>query len=61
MKPVPGDNLMADSVAALRSFNKALDAAYGPCADDRREMSAEEGKGTLADMIAFVRQPSAAA
>lgn len=61
VKPVPGDNLMADSIVALRSFSNALDAAYGPRADDRREMSAEEGKGTLADIIAFVRQPSAAA
>ncbi len=58
-KPVGGEDPIASSVAKLREFRASLDRAYGPGADGSREMDVENGMGTLADIIAFVRKPAA--
>lgn len=45
------------SIARLTGFCANLDKAYGPCADDRREMRVTpfEHKGTLDDVVSFAR------
>ena len=54
LKPLQGADQAADSVAALERFRDRLDAAYGPCADERRTMDiAKDGGSTLAELIAF--------
>ncbi|MCY4504174.1 MAG: type I-E CRISPR-associated protein Cas7/Cse4/CasC [Alphaproteobacteria bacterium] len=41
------------SVVALEDFRDRLDAAYGPCADERCVMNCLAGTGTLADLAGF--------
>lgn len=54
LKPLQGADQAADSVAALERFRDRLDAAYGPCADERCTMDiAKDGGSTLAELIAF--------
>ena len=53
LKPVTGSNQGEQSIAALEDFRDRLDAAYGPCADDRRIMNVEQGRGTLNDLLEF--------
>jgi CRISPR system Cascade subunit CasC len=53
-RAVQGEDLVAASIAALRTFRAALEAAYGPAADRQKEM--EVGvSGSLADIVAFAR------
>ena len=54
LKPIAGDDQGAKSITTLAGFRERLDAAYGPCADDRYVMDVESGKGTLRDLVAFV-------
>ena len=53
LKPVTGFDQGGQSIAALEGFRDRLDAAYGPCADDRRTMNVEQGQGTLGDLLEF--------
>ena len=53
LKPVTGSDQGGQSIAALEGFRDRLDAAYGPCANDRRTMDVEKGQGTLGDLLAF--------
>ena len=53
LKPISGHDQSLDSVVALRRFRDRLDAAYGPCADERYEVDCETGEGTLAGLIGF--------
>ena len=53
LKPVTGSDQGGQSIAALEGFRDRLDAAYGPCADDRRTMNVEQDQGTLGDLLEF--------
>ena len=53
-KPVPGSDLLKDSVEALRCWRDALDGAYGANAEAHVEMTVP-GTGTLADIVGFCR------
>ena len=53
LRPVGNDDQGRQSIEALESFRNRLDAAYGPCADERYTMSVEQGQGTLDELIAF--------
>ena len=55
LKPVGGADQGSHSVRALEGFRDRLDAAYGPCADDRCVMNAvdETGAGTLRELVVF--------
>ena len=53
LKPVTGSDQGGKSIASLEGFRDRLDAAYGPCADDRRTMNVEQGQGTLDDLLEF--------
>lgn len=54
LKPVEATDQAAGSIEALERFRDRLDAAYGPCADERYTMDiAKDGGSTLAELIAF--------
>ncbi|MDB5369344.1 MAG: CRISPR-associated protein Cse4 [Roseomonas sp.] len=53
-RPVAGQDLMADSVQALKSFRIAMDHAYGQTPEAEAEMLVG-GAGTLSAIIAFCR------
>ena len=50
--PVTGDNLMADSIKALRAFRGNVDTAYCVTPEPSIEMEVG-GSGTLADIVTF--------
>lgn len=55
-RPVPGSDVMADSVKELTKFRAALDAGYGKgCAAE--QIMHVGVSGSLADIIAFCREP----
>ena len=56
LEPVRGADQGRQSIAALEDLRDRLDAAYGPCADDRCAMNVESGEGTLQEVIAFAVQ-----
>jgi CRISPR system Cascade subunit CasC len=56
-RPISGEDLMVESIRAFRTFRANLDAAYGASSDATAEMEIG-GKGTLADIIAFFRDPA---
>jgi CRISPR system Cascade subunit CasC len=51
---VTGDDLMAESIKALRKFRCALKEAYGPACDGETEMEVG-ATGNLAEIVAFAR------
>jgi CRISPR system Cascade subunit CasC len=51
-RPVTGDDLMANSIAALRTFRGNLDTAYHVSPEPSVEMEVG-GTGTLADIVTF--------
>ncbi len=53
LKPVTGEDQGGRSIECLENFRDRLDAAYGPCADDRCTMNVAVGEGTLRDLIDF--------
>jgi CRISPR system Cascade subunit CasC len=54
-RPVSGDDLMKESIAALGTFRADMEKAYGPAADASAEMQVG-GTGTLADIVAFFQE-----
>ncbi len=55
LKPVRGNDLMSDAIAALEKQRENFDRMYGDCADERRAMNAHTGEGaTLEEIIDFV-------
>lgn len=58
LKPVKpyGDQDMLDlAVHAIERRYQNFDKVYGPCADARKSLNVEKGKGSLAELIAFVQ------
>jgi CRISPR system Cascade subunit CasC len=55
-RPVRGDDLIGDSIAALEATSEAMDKAYGACADAHETMNAPAGIGSLASIQTFVTQ-----
>ena len=53
LDPIAGGDHASRSIEQLESFRDRLDAAYGPCADDRYTMNVSTGAGTLQDLITF--------
>ena len=53
LKPITGNDQGTQSITALEDFRDRLDAAYGPCADERCAMNVAAGEGTLRDLITF--------
>ncbi|PIX83189.1 MAG: type I-E CRISPR-associated protein Cas7/Cse4/CasC, partial [Nitrospirae bacterium CG_4_10_14_3_um_filter_70_108] len=51
LKPVKGDDLLAQAVSRLNEAVSNMDQVYGACADQRCSLNAEIGEGSLADVI----------
>jgi len=57
LKPVRDTNdPLATAIKQLQDQRDKFDAVYGKCADDRRELNAETGEGSLQAIIDFVSQ-----
>jgi CRISPR system Cascade subunit CasC len=55
VRPVQDADLAAASVAQLEDWRAKLDHAYGPAAEASITMNVAEGRGTLAEIVAFCR------
>lgn len=53
LKPISRTDYAKRSIEELEGLRNRLDAAYGPCADERYEMNCIDGHGTLVDLIQF--------
>jgi CRISPR system Cascade subunit CasC len=53
VRPVYGQDQIADSIKALRTFRKSLDAIYGPQSHASTEVDVTTGRGTLDDLVAL--------
>ena len=54
LKPIEGKDQAEASIKALERYRDRLDAAYGPCASERRTMDVEnDDGGTLAQIVEF--------
>ena len=53
LRPIKDQDQGQSSIQQLEEYRVRLDAAYGPCADDRCTMNVESGEGTLSDLLAF--------
>lgn len=55
-KAVEGTDLMAESVKAMEDMVSRMDNAYGVAFDGHEVMDLASGKGSLADIIAFIEE-----
>ncbi|MBU2550110.1 MAG: type I-E CRISPR-associated protein Cas7/Cse4/CasC [Proteobacteria bacterium] len=54
LKPVGGTDYLAESIEHLEATCGRMDAAYGPCADERKVMNVFSGQGALEGILNFV-------
>ncbi|MDD4566785.1 MAG: type I-E CRISPR-associated protein Cas7/Cse4/CasC [Methanoculleus chikugoensis] len=54
LTPLQDANLLGSAISALKETRNKMDAAYGGCSDDWREMNAYSGEGTLQEVLDFV-------
>lgn len=54
LKPVFGDDQVAEAIRKLREQAANFDRVYGPCADSRAELNAVTGEGNFNELIAFI-------
>jgi CRISPR system Cascade subunit CasC len=58
-KPIRGEDLLTQSIAALEQTAQQMDTAYGGCFDSEETMNVAAGKGTLENVIAFAIERTA--
>ncbi|QYZ66748.1 MAG: CRISPR-associated protein Cse4 [Gammaproteobacteria bacterium (ex Lamellibrachia satsuma)] len=51
LKPIGGNDLLAQSIQNINETVKKMDQVYGACADRRCSLNAETGEGSLQDII----------
>ncbi|GFE57225.1 type I-E CRISPR-associated protein Cas7/Cse4/CasC [Geobacter sp. AOG1] len=56
LKPVRGEDILAQSIKELERRRENFDKVYGPCADGFKTMNAETGMGSLGDILTFVTE-----
>jgi len=56
VRPRGEQDMLALAVQALRQRLDNFDKVYGPCADSRCHFDAEKGEGSLAEVVAFVKE-----
>ena len=61
LKPVAGEDYLAESIANLGSVRRTMDAVYGPTSEASYVLDATAGEGTLAGLLDFVGAPLAEA
>ena len=53
LNPIAGSDQGSRSIEKLEGFCDQLDAAYGPCAENRYTMDVSKGEGTLQELTTF--------
>ncbi len=56
VKPFDDEDMFEKSVKAITTRYENFDKVYGACADARYEINVEEGKGSLAALVGFVKE-----
>lgn len=56
LKPVRGEDILAQSIKELEKRRENFDKVYGPCADGFKTMNAETGEGSLENILTFVTE-----
>ncbi len=56
LKPVRGEDVMNKAISEIETKRDAMEKVYGPCADATKTMNAETGKGSLQEIISFVKE-----
>ncbi|MBK5274777.1 MAG: type I-E CRISPR-associated protein Cas7/Cse4/CasC [Desulfuromonadales bacterium] len=56
LKPVRGEDILAQSIKELERRRENFDKVYGPCADGFKTMNAETGEGSLDNILTFVTE-----
>ncbi len=56
VKPFDDEDMLDEAVKAIAKRRDNFDKVYGACADSRYEFNVEEGKGSLAELVAFVQR-----
>lgn len=56
LKPVKGDDILTSAIIELEKRRDNFDKVYGTCYDDFKTLNAETGKGSLTDIINFVKE-----
>lgn len=54
-KPLGGDDIIGDSVSAIRKAANAMNEVYGACADHVVELDAAAGTGSLTEIVEFCK------
>lgn len=55
LKPVKGRDILSDAIEALQDAQRKMDEAYGPCADERCTLDVHNGKGSMQELLAFIK------
>lgn len=55
IKPISTSDILKNTIKELERVQQNMDAVYGECADERFVMNVEEQKGSLDELINFVR------
>ena len=55
MRAFADRSMLDEAVSALKKCCENMDRVYGPCADTRYELNADQGEGSLNDLVTFVR------
>jgi len=56
LKPVRGEDIMSKAIAELESKRASMEKVYGKCAESTKNMNAETGEGSLAEIITFITE-----
>jgi CRISPR system Cascade subunit CasC len=54
LEAAKGKSMLKDAIESLNQTNENMEKVYGPCCDDRAEMNAYNGEGSLTEMLDFV-------
>lgn len=55
LKPVVGKDMLSSAITALTETRKNMDAVYGPCAEEPKELNAVAGTGKLDEILKYIR------
>ncbi|PSJ46957.1 type I-E CRISPR-associated protein Cas7/Cse4/CasC [Zobellella taiwanensis] len=58
VRGIVDEDYLTQAMAAIRAQRDGFDQVYGPCADRHYELSVNEGKGNLVEMLAFIKDVS---
>jgi len=58
LKPISGQDMLADAITALNNTRENMDKVYGPLSDvPLYVVNAASGEGSLASLLDYVAQP----